>query len=53
MAGLFAWMKQGRVYVPGEASSQAADSVDPGEAEVDEVIPEVPLGSLCLTCSDS
>lgn len=40
MAGLFVWMKQGRVSVPGEASSQAADSVDPGVAEVAEVIPE-------------
>lgn len=43
MAGLFVWMKQGRVYVPGEASSQAADSVDPGGAEVEEVIPEARL----------
>lgn len=40
MAGQFAWMKQERVCVPGEASSQAADSAEPG-GEVDEVIAEV------------
>lgn len=42
MAGLFVLMKQERDCVPGQASSQAADSVDP-EAEADEVIPEVDL----------
>lgn len=47
MAGLFVWMKRGRVFVPGEASSQAAGSVDPGGEEVDEAIPEVHL-RLCL-----
>lgn len=46
MAGLFVWMKQGRVFVPGEDSSQAEDSVDPGVAEVDEVIPEVRISVL-------
>lgn len=49
MAGLFVWMKQGRVYVPGEASSQAADSVDKG-AEVDEAIPEVGLNIMYKNC---
>lgn len=49
MAGLFVWMKQGRVCVPGgEASSQAADSVDPGQAEVHEAIPEVRLNIYIL-----
>lgn len=49
MAGLFVWMKQGRVCVPGgEASSQAADSQDPGEPEVAEAIPEVRLNIYIL-----
>lgn len=46
MAGLFVWMKQGRVSVPGEASSQAADSVDPGVAGVAEVIPEARIDDI-------
>lgn len=36
-AGRFVWMKLARVFVPGEASSQAAD---PG-GDLDEVILEV------------
>lgn len=36
----FVWMKLERACVPGEASSQAADSAAPG-GEVDEVITEV------------
>lgn len=48
MAGLFVWMKQERVCVPGgEASSQQADSVEAG-AEVDEAIPEVRLNIYIL-----
>lgn len=46
MVGLFVWMKQGRVNVPGEASRQAADSVAPGE-EVGEATPEVSLRPKC------
>lgn len=36
-AGRFVWMKLARVFVPGEASSQAAD---PG-GDLEEVIQEV------------
>lgn len=50
MAGLFVWMKQGRVCAPGGVSSQAADSVAPGVAEVDGVIPEVRLNIACSNC---
>lgn len=43
MAGLFVWMRQERVDVPGEVLAQvheAADSVGP-EGEVDVATPEV------------
>lgn len=46
-AGLFVWMKQEKVCVPGEASSRGADSVAPGGAEVGEVTPEVQFDSVC------